>query len=150
VAQIVRSQMTALGFKINLRPVTHDTMYTKFCNVPKAKVPICPSVGWQKDFPDPQSMLDPTFNGKNIVAVNNSNWPQLNDPKINAAMGAAAPITDPGKRSAAWGAIDKQITEDAAAVPWLWDKALGIESPDVNGVLNKFNAAWDLSATSLK
>jgi peptide/nickel transport system substrate-binding protein len=150
VAQIVKQDMEKLGFKINLRPVTHDTMYTKFCNVPKAAVPICPSVGWQKDFPDPQSMLDPTFNGKNIVAVNNSNWPQLNDPKINAAMAAATPITDLSKRAQAWADIDKSITEASPAVPWLWDKGLGIESKDVNGVMNVFNAAWDLSFTSLK
>src|SRR4051794_14797983 len=75
-----------LGFKVNFRPVTRDTMYAKFCGVPKSKTEVCPSVGWLKDFADPQSMLDPTFNGKNIVPTNNSNWPQLNDPKINQAM----------------------------------------------------------------
>ena len=53
-AQVVQAQLGALGFKITPRFVTHDSMYTKFCNVPKQKVPICPSTGWQKDFPDPE------------------------------------------------------------------------------------------------
>ncbi|TML30908.1 MAG: hypothetical protein E6G30_02085 [Actinobacteria bacterium] len=149
-AQVVQAQLGALGFKITPRFVTHDSMYTKFCNVPKQKVPICPSTGWQKDFPDPESMLDPTFNGENIVPVNNSNWPQLNVKSINATMNRDAPIIDPTQRAKAWADVDKLITAEAPGVPWLWDKGMGIESKNVQGVMNKFNAAWDLSFTSLK
>jgi peptide/nickel transport system substrate-binding protein len=149
-AQIAKYQFEKLGFKIIFRPVSHDTMYTKFCNVPKQKVPICPSTSWPKDFPDPFSVLDPTFNGKNIVHVNNTNWPQLNVPAINDAMGKAETVTDDQKRAQAWGDIDRQITEQSPAIPWLWDKTTGIESKNVQGVINKFNASWDLSFTSLK
>ena len=80
---------------MNLNAVIRSTMYSKFCGVPKAKVAVCPSVGWLKDFADAQTVLDPTFNGKNILPSNNSNWPQLNDPKINAAMDQAETILDP-------------------------------------------------------
>ena len=149
-AQIAKDQLEKLGFKITLRPVTHDTMYTKFCNVPKQKVPICPSTGWQKDFPDPVSVLVPTFNGNAIVTVNNSNWPQLNVKSINDAMDKAEELTDEQDRAKTWGDIDKQITDQSPAIPWLWDKTTGIESKNVNGVINKFNASWDLSFTSLK
>jgi peptide/nickel transport system substrate-binding protein len=149
-AQVAQASLTKLGFKVHLVQVTHDSMYTKFCNVPAQKVAICPSTGWAKDFPDPASMLGPTFNGKNIIPTNNSNWPQLNDASINAAMDAADPIIDPAKRAAAWGAIDKQITAQAPGVPWLWDRTAGISSKNVNAVLNKFNASWDLTYTSLK
>jgi peptide/nickel transport system substrate-binding protein len=149
-AQIAEDALTRLGFKIHLVPVVHSTMYTKFCNIPKQKVPLCPSVGWQKDFPDPASVLEPTFKGSNIVQVNNSNWPQLNDPAIDRAMEKADPLVSPQARAKAFGAIDKQITAQAPGVPWLWDNTMGIMSKDVNGVLNKFNASWDLSFTSLK
>ena len=44
--------------------VAQSTMYTKFCNVPKANVAVCPNVGWLKDFADRQTILDPTFNGE--------------------------------------------------------------------------------------
>jgi peptide/nickel transport system substrate-binding protein len=149
-AQVMQAQLAKLGFQVTPRFVTHDSMYTKFCNVPKQKVPICPSTGWQKDFPDPESMLSPTFNGENIVPVNNSNWPQLNVKPINATMDRDAPIVDPAQRAKAWADVDKLVTAQAPGVPWLWDKGMGIESPNVQGVLNKFNAAWDLSFTSLK
>ncbi len=149
-AEITQAQFEKLGFKVKLRLVTQDSMYTKFCNVPKAKVLVCPNVGWLKDYPDAQTMLDPTFNGKNIVPENNSNWPQLNDPTINAAMDKAELGIDPKERAKAWGAIDKQITQGASVVPWIWDNTPNIVSKDVKGVINKFNANVDLTGTSLK
>ena len=149
-AELAAAQFEKLGFKPKLRLVTQDSMYTKFCNVPKAKVVICPNVGWLKDFADPQTILDPTFNGKNIVAVNNSNWPQLNNAAVNSAMDSAELVVGSGARNKAWAAIDRQITALAPAVPWIWDDSPNIRSTDVAGVINKFNGNWDLSFTSLK
>jgi peptide/nickel transport system substrate-binding protein len=150
VAQVALSQLTKLGLNIQFRSVTHSAMYTQFCNVPAKKVAICPSVGWLKDFPDPETMLDATFNGRNIIPTNNSNWPQLNDPKINAAMAKAEVIQDPAQRAQAWGQIDDMVTADAPGIPWLWDTQPNLHSSNVNGVINKANASWDFAFTSLK
>jgi peptide/nickel transport system substrate-binding protein len=147
---VASKAFTALGFRTKLVQVTHDSMYTKFCQVPAQKVAICPSVGWQKDFPDPASMLEPTFKGTNILPTNNVNWPQFKDSSVDSAMDKADPLTDPAPRQEAFGQIDTQITEQAPGVPWLWDKTLGIRSKDVNGVINAFNASWDVSFSSLK
>lgn len=149
-SEVAAAQLEKLGFKPKLRLVTQDSMYTKFCNVPKAKVVICPNVGWLKDFADPQTILDPTFNGKNIVDVNNSNWPQLNNAAINSAMDKAEVLVGADARNKAWADIDRQITAQAPAVPWIWDDTANIRSTDVAGVINKFNGNWDLSFTSLK
>ena len=64
IAQITEQQLNEMGFKTKLRLVTRDTMLTRFCNVPDSEVNVCPSVGWSLDFADPQTMLDPTFNGR--------------------------------------------------------------------------------------
>jgi peptide/nickel transport system substrate-binding protein len=149
-ATVVLNSLKSLGFNVQFRPVTRDTMYSKYCGIPKSKTPICPSTGWLKDFADPQTMLDPTFNGKNIVASNNSNWPQLNVPAINQAMDKAETIVGNGPRAQAWANIDKMVMEQAGALTWQWDKPILVESSNVNGVLNKANAAWDLSSVSLK
>jgi peptide/nickel transport system substrate-binding protein len=149
-AQVALNSIEKLGFKINFRSVTRDTMYSKFCSVPGSKTPICPSVGWLKDFPDAQTMLDPTFNGKNIIPINNSNWPQLNDPKINKAMDKAETIVDAAERAKAWADIDKMVTGTAGAIPWQWDKTVLVKSTNVKAVINEANAAWDLAFTSLK
>jgi peptide/nickel transport system substrate-binding protein len=149
-AQVALDSMQKLGFKINFRPVSRDTMYSKFCNVPKNQPEVCPSVGWLKDFADPQTMLGPTFNGESIVQTGNVNWPQLDDPKINRAMEKAELLVDLEERSVAWARIDEQVTATAAAIPWQWDKSALVKSSNVNAVINKANAAWDMSFTSLE
>jgi peptide/nickel transport system substrate-binding protein len=149
-AVVAKENFEKLGFKVRLRLVTQDAMYTKFCNVPSANVAICPNVSWGKDFGDPQTILDPTFNGDNIIAQQNSNWPELNVPEINRAMDEAALLTDPQERAEAWARIDRMITEQAPVVSWIWDKQPLLRSANVNGVASEFNSQWDLAWTSLK
>ncbi len=149
-ATVVKSQLEELGFKVNFQKVTHDIMYTKFCSTPSNAPDVCPNVGWLKDFNDGQSMLDPTFNGQNVVPENNSNWPQLNDPKINKAIDDATLVTDPEERNQAWADVDEMVTATAAAIPYIWDDQANIQSANVAGVINKANANWDLAFTSLK
>jgi peptide/nickel transport system substrate-binding protein len=149
-AEVAKENFEKMGFKIRLRLVTQDAMYTRFCNSPPANVAICPNVSWGKDFADAQTILDPTFNGKNIVQAGNSNWPELDDPKINAAMDKAELLTDPKQRAEAWGKIDDMVTAAAPAVPWIWDKQALMRSADVNGAVSEFNSMWDLTWTSLK
>ncbi|MGZ6643350.1 MAG: ABC transporter substrate-binding protein [Solirubrobacteraceae bacterium] len=149
-AEVFQNQIEQLGFKLNFRIVPQDTLYTKFCGVPKAKVAICPNVGWFKDFADPQSMLDATFNGKNILPQGNVNWPQLNNPAINSAMKAASTTPVGTERNKAWAKIDHMIAEQAPAIPWIWDKTALVQSKNVNGVANGYYTTHDLSFTSLK
>ncbi len=150
-ALAVQSQLTQIGLKLNFREVPHATMLSKFCEVPKAKVAICPTMGWGKDFYDSQSMLDPVFNGKNIVPVGNTNTSQLNDPSLNAQMDKAEQLTDAAQRAAAWAKIDNEVTGLAVSVPWLWDNEVNFASKNVRGVTWAFNAnTWDFTNSSLK
>jgi peptide/nickel transport system substrate-binding protein len=150
VAEVAQAQFEKLGFKVKTQYVVRSTMYTKFCQVPKNEPDICPSVGWLKDFADPETLLDAVFNGKNILDAANSNFALLNDPAANKQMDAAEVVNDPAERAKAWGEVDKTITGLAPGVPWLWDKQPVLESKNVNGVINVANAAWDLTFTSLK
>jgi peptide/nickel transport system substrate-binding protein len=149
-AQVAKAQLEKLGFKIQFRTVPQDAVYTEYCQVPKKQVAICGSAGWFKDFTDPQSMLEVTFKGKNIAPNGgNNNLAQLNDPKVDAAMDKASALQGDA-RIKAWADIDKQITADAPAVPFDWDKTTIIWSKDVNGVGNPYYDALDYSFTSLK
>jgi peptide/nickel transport system substrate-binding protein len=149
-AQVAENQFEKLGFKLNFRIVTQDALYTKFCGVPKANVNICPNVGFFKDFVDPESFINPTFNGEAILPANNTNWPQLDVPSINKAIDAAAILAPGDERSKAFAKIDNDIALLAPAVPWLWDKTPLIESKDVQGVADNYSTVWHLSFTSLK
>ena len=149
--KILAASLAKIGFEVKLKAVTTDAMYTKFCGVPKNQPEICPSVGWLPDFKDPVTLLDVTFNGKFIPESGNVNWPQLNDPKINAAMEKAKRIKNAKARYTAWGKIDKMIALTAGAIPLQWLNTLNLISDrvvpskmlDVQGQL-------DLAYTSLK
>jgi peptide/nickel transport system substrate-binding protein len=150
VSEVAVAQFAKLGFKVEMKYVTRDAMYTKYCQVPRDQPDVCPSVGWLKDFADPETLLGPVFNGKNILDVGNSNFSQLNNPKTNELMDKAEVVNDPDERNKAWGEVDRAITEEAPSIPWLWDKQPLLVSKDVAGVVNKANAAWDLTFTSIK
>ncbi len=148
-AEVFASQLEELGFKVNFQPVDHSIMYTRFCSVPDQEPNVCPNVGWLPDFHDPGVMMDIPFYGGNIDPQNNSNWPQLDDPEVNKAIEEARTILDPDERAKAWGDIDQMITALAPAVPWDWENFPLVKSEDVAGVVNLYNASWDLSYTSL-
>jgi peptide/nickel transport system substrate-binding protein len=150
VGEVAQEQFKKLGFNVKTRYVVRNTMYTKFCQVPKNEPDICPSVGWLKDFADPETLLDAVFNGKNILDQSNSNFSLLDDKALNAEMDKAEVVNDPTQRAQAWGNVDKTVTGLAPGVAWLWDKQPVLESKNVNGVINQANAAWDLMFTSLK
>jgi peptide/nickel transport system substrate-binding protein len=139
-AQAVESELATLGFRLTFREVPHATVLSKFCLVPKAKVAICPTLGWGKDFYDSQSMLDPVFNGRNIVPVGNTNTAEVNDPTLNKQMDNAEEIIDPTQRAAAWGKIDTELTAGAYMVPWLWDNEVSFASKDVHLQVWAFNS----------
>jgi len=124
-------------------------MYTRYCNTPSANVAFCPNVAWNKDFADGQTMLSPTFAGKNILEQGNSNWPELDDPAINDAIDKAE-VLPVEQRPAAWAAIDKMVVDQAVGIPWDWEKTPLIESANVNGVAEEANNFWNLNYTSLK
>jgi hypothetical protein len=75
----------------------------------------------------------------------------VNIPKINTAMAAAALVTGKDARAAAWAKIDEEIVENAAAIPFDWDKQANIEGSTVKGVGDLWDTGeWDYSWTSLK
>jgi peptide/nickel transport system substrate-binding protein len=150
-AEIVNQTLKNLGFTTKFTLVETATMYAKYCNVPKEEITVCPSVGWIADFADGQAVLNITFNGKFINATGNVNWGQTNDPTINAAATAAESVVGKAARASAWAKVDEKVVEDAAEIPFDWDKQANIEGSQVNGVGDFWDVGeWDYSWTSLK
>jgi peptide/nickel transport system substrate-binding protein len=139
-----------MGFKLNYRKVPQDTLYTKFCGVPKSNYVICPNVGWFKDFVDPQSMLEPTFKGAAIKPQGNVNWSLLDDKAIDEAMDKAALVPAGPDRNKAFADINKMIVEQAVGIPYVWDDNVNLWSKDVQGVMNGYFAGPDLNYSFIK
>jgi peptide/nickel transport system substrate-binding protein len=148
--QTVQSGLTALGFKTTIKAVPQQTMYSKFCGYVKAHVNVCPTAGWIEDFPDPYAALFVPFSGEAIVPINNSNWPVLNDPKVNKAIDQDAAITNQSQRLTAFAQADKMIVDDAPAIPEVWSDNAVLEGSKVRGVLDPWNDDWNLTFSSTK
>ena len=149
-AVIARENFERMGFNVKLRLFSYELTFSRFCSVPAAKVAVCPNAGWVADFADGQAMLDPTFNGANILPTNNANFSQLDDPGVNAAIARAQLESDPAERAQAWGDVDRAVTAQAPAIPWLWDNGLVLKSQDVHLAVNEATGAVDLNHTSLR
>lgn len=146
--QIVQSGLSSLGFKTTIKAVPQQTMYSKFCGYVKAHITTCPTAGWIEDFPDPYAALFVPFSGQAIVPVNNSNWPVLNDPHVNALINQGAATTNLAQRYRVFAQADKAIVDSAAAIPEVWANNPLVEGSTVHGVLDKWNDDWDLSFSS--
>lgn len=148
-ALAVRNQLERLGFRFEYRQLSRTTTFSTTCGDPKAKIAVCPNGAWGKDFFDPQSLLDPVFDGAGI-GVGSPDWSQVDDPELNADFELAAAETDPAKRARDYAEIDRTVTSRAYVIPWLWDNQINSASSNVRGVVNKFTVSWDLSYMSLK
>jgi peptide/nickel transport system substrate-binding protein len=149
-AQVAQGQLQKMGFKLNYRKVPQDTLYTKFCGVPKSNYIICPNVGWFKDFTDPQSLLEPTFKGDAIKPQGNVNWSMLDNKEINDAMTKASLVEAGPDRNKAFADINKMIVEQAVGIPYVWDDNVNLWSKDVDGAMNAYFSGPDFSFSTLK
>jgi peptide/nickel transport system substrate-binding protein len=151
-AQITRDAIASLGFDVSFRLLDQGTLYSKFCGVVTElkKIDLCGAAGWLPDFTDPFAMLSATFDGASISPINNPNPSLFDDPQINASMRKAALIDDETERARTWGQIDRQLVEKVAGIPFLFDTQPNIVSKDVQGVIARWNASWDLAYMSLK
>lgn len=149
-AEVAQAQFEKLGFELNFRIVPQDTLYTKFCGVPKSDYGVCPNVGFFKDFLDGQSLLDPTFNGEAIIPANNVNWPLVDDEKINGLIEKAKVLAPGDERNQAWADVNLELVRQAIAIPWVWDKQPVIASGNVNLVVDDYSNSPFMAYLSIK
>ena len=150
-ATVFQDQLEELGFKVNFQPVEHSLMYTKFCSVPSQQPDVCPNVGWIKDCNDPVCFFDVPWYGPSINPSNNSNWARLDDPEDQQGDRGRPGDHRPGRagpgvrRAGRPGHVEGRRSSHGSGTT-----TSSSSRPDVNGVINLFNALYDLNYTSLK
>ena len=133
-AEAFQEQVKKIGLKLQFREVPHATMLSKFCQVPKAKVAICPNLGWGADFFAAQSFIDPLFNGKNIVPSGNVNTAQVERPEAQRADRQGQADHRPDRGGARPGATStRRSPSQAYFIPWLWDNNVGLAVDEHEG-----------------
>jgi hypothetical protein len=104
--------------------------------------------GWGKDYADATTFYGPLFDGRNIIARNNTNYSLLGiTPAIAKKVGAKGSITDApsvnadldkcaptigNARVSCYAALDKKLTWNIVPwVPYLWSYAQSVSSKNV-------------------
>lgn len=149
LAEVVQSELAPLGLRSRLRVLSTQSE-TKFCGALPTDAAVCADAGWLAEFDDPQTMLDAPFNGRSISPVGNPNLSQFDDARVNDAIDRASVLVDPQRRAAAWAAIDRMVTAEVPAVPWLWSNTIDLRSGDVRAAINPATARWDLVSAQVR
>ena len=116
----------------------HATALSKFCEIKAAKVAICPTLGWGKDFYDSPVDDRPVFSA-HALGPATTNMAQVDNPQLTAQIDHAVTILDPTQRAAAWGKLDDEVTSESYVVVWLWDNDIGYGSTNVHRATWAFN-----------
>jgi peptide/nickel transport system substrate-binding protein len=141
----VRADIEELGFtNLDIKTPEFPNQYSQWYGEPAKNVGIGSSAGWCQDYPDGFTFFDPLFNGANILESGNSNYSEIDDPELNAAIDEASAIVNPEERDAAWQEVNRTATEAAVWVPWSWDEDVLPYSEDaVNAYYLTFTTTID-------
>jgi peptide/nickel transport system substrate-binding protein len=150
INQIVKQDLTQLGFKVNLAQVDQSVMYTK-CQNPKSGVDACPSGGWLRDFNDPFSILYPTLSAAAITPTVTNNFGLVKNATLDNLMQKAHTTLNPTQADNLWGQADRYAVNQAVSVPEDFDNQPNVFAKNVKWV----GDLWDegevnFSYTSLK
>ena len=117
---------------------------------PRLNLALSSQPGWGKDYADASTFFTPLFDGRNIIAKNNTNYSLLGiTPAIAKKVGATA--TSPRHRAsmptstsarptvetriACYSALDKKLTTQIVPwVPYLWSYAQTVVSQERDAV----------------
>jgi len=90
--------------------------------------------GWGADYPNGAGYMQPLMDGRFITKTGNSNYPETNDPAINALFDKAAAEKDPAKAAELYKQINHTVVDSAVWLPIVADKALNYRNPRLTNV----------------
>jgi peptide/nickel transport system substrate-binding protein len=91
--------------------------------------------GWGADFPTGFGYFSAIADGRKILqSGGNSNWAEVNDPTINAALDDMTTTTDPAQKAKDVKTVDQALMDGAHYLPFTYDKALTYHNPRVTNV----------------
>lgn len=124
IFESVVGDLRRLGFShlVTLQPPAseeHDKYYAR----PESETSVGTSAGWCKDYPQPYSFLVPVLATNPGTVANHTNYAQLDDPELQAALDRASQEVDPAAALPLWQEADRIATESGAWIPWSWDES---------------------------
>jgi peptide/nickel transport system substrate-binding protein len=106
-----------LGFETKLKIVNSDNYFTVVGNTSTTDL----DTGWGnwfEDYPHPNDFFQPLLDGTSIAPTNNTNWPQIDVPELNAKIDQLRTEQPGPKQEAEYAALDKSYMEEAPWAPY--------------------------------
>jgi ABC-type transport system substrate-binding protein len=136
LAQSVQQDLDLVGVHLALKAIAFPP-YLEAIRQPKT-VPLF-FAGWEADFPDPANFLDVLLSRKQWGANNDAFY---SDPRVDALLAEAAPLSDLARRYAIYDQAQRIIADDAPWVFLYYPITYEIQQPWVHGyVLNPMRPA---------
>ena len=106
-----------LGFETKLKIVNSDNYFTLVGNTSTPDLDT--GFGnWFEDYPHPNDFFQPLLDGASIAQTNNTNWPQIDVPALNAKIDQLRTQQLGPKQEAEYAALDKSYMEEAPWAPY--------------------------------
>lgn len=131
VAEAVQQSLAKAGFKVRIDPVETDTASERSTNSDGSSYDLT-LMSWNPDYPSPAANLQPLF-ASSEIGNGGINASRFKDEAVDKAIDAASAELDPAKAKVAWAAVDKQIAQQAPAVPLAYRRNSFLRGSKVTG-----------------
>ncbi len=141
--------LTKMGFNTSLKILNSDNYFTIIGN---AKTPDLDTgwSDWLEDYPHPSDFFDPLLNGENIAPVNNNNFANFDDPKVNAKINELSQQELGQSQIDQYAALDRQVMEQAPWAPYGTQTYSTFVSSDINLDKIIWNPTFEDDFTSIQ
>jgi len=132
----VQANLARVGIHVTSAPSDSSNYYSTWIGSPKniiAKNIGIAIAGWGADFPTPYGFWQSIANGNAIVDPGNSNYPSLNDPKVNGILSQLTKA-DPSQTADLGGQLDKAVMANAVYLPVQFDKTFYYRNPRLTNI----------------
>jgi peptide/nickel transport system substrate-binding protein len=137
LAESLQQSLAKVGIKLTLKPFPQGDYFSQYAGNPpyvKANNLGLTVNGWGADWASPFGFLSQIVDSRVIRDTGGSSNTSVRDPAVDKALDAALAITDVNAANTAYGAIDKQVMEDAYILPGLYAKALLLRPKNLTNV----------------
>ena len=138
VAQALQSALARVGIKADIQQFDSSSYYSTHVGTPSnvhSKDLGIITAGWGADFPTGYGYFSSISDSRKILqSGGNSNWPEVNEPTIDAALDDMTATADPAQQAKDVQTIDHKLMEGAYYLPFTYDKALLYHTPRTTNV----------------
>ncbi len=150
VTKEVVDALTHNGIQVELEQYAPNIALTNYVGIPREDVAVAPSLRRCADYPDPNPIVTPLFDGLQIKKTGNANISLINDPELNTLLEQARGARWM-KRLDLWADANKSVMDKALVVPWLAETVSTlISSRVVNFQFTPASSSIDLAVVAIR